>query len=86
MHTQTHTNTANDLDNTKKRTPMTDARRVKRFYVLKVSSIDGLMPFLVACHCTIFIVIVITATDRTLKINFCVPVRWDDLRGLRRLA
>jgi len=24
--------------------------------VLKVASIDGLMPFLVACHCTIFIV------------------------------
>ena len=26
-------------------------------YVLKVTSIDGLMPFLVACHCTIFILI-----------------------------
>ena len=25
-------------------------------YVLKVASIGGLMPFLVACHCTIFIV------------------------------
>ena len=25
-------------------------------YVLKVASIDELMPFLVACHCTIFIV------------------------------
>ena len=24
--------------------------------VLKVASIDGLMPFLIACHCTIFIV------------------------------
>ena len=24
--------------------------------VLKVASIDGIMPFLVACHCTIFIV------------------------------
>ena len=25
-------------------------------YVLKVASIDGLMHFLVACHCTIFFV------------------------------
>jgi len=34
-------------------------------YVLKVASIDGLMPFLVACHCTIF----------TVNLLFCYVLR-----------
>ena len=28
------------------------------FYALKVASIDGLMPFPVACHCTVFLLLI----------------------------
>ena len=55
-------------------------------YVLKVASIDGPVPFLVACHCTIFVVnllfvICVYLANEFLSVCVCVFVpTWTSLR------
>ena len=48
-------------------------------YVLKMASTDGLMPFLVACHCTIFIVNLVLYLANKFMVSdafaeLCIPV------------